>query len=222
MKLAEKQKAIQLRNAGMSMKDISRELAVSKSSVSLWVRGVVLSDKQQKRLAKKGFKREAIEKRRQSRLLNEQNKREVFIESGRGEIDSISRKDLKIIGTMLYWAEGAKTNRGMVRFTNSNPHIIKVMMEFFRKECAVPEEKFRGHIHTHSHLNAKRAEEYWSHATGIPLRQFFKTYSKPSVASKNKKDSLPYGTLEVCICDTKLFLRIQGLTEKIANLVIGL
>ena len=57
---------------------------------------------------------------------------------------------------MLYWAEGGKTRKGMVRFSNSDPEMIKIMMAFFRKVCNAPKEKFRGYIHIHPHLNHKK------------------------------------------------------------------
>jgi hypothetical protein len=84
------------------------------------------------------------------------------------------------------------------------------MMRFFKEVCKVPDEKFRGHVHTFSHLNAETAEKYWSEISGIPINQFYKTYSKPSIASLHKKDNLPYGTFQIYVCKTEIFLRIMG------------
>ena len=64
------------------------------------------------------------------------------------------------------------------------------------------------------------AEKYWSEITNIPISQFYKTYSKPSVASKGKKDSLPFGTFDIYVCDTKLFLTIMGWIEGIKRFTI--
>ncbi len=118
---------------------------------------------------------------------------------------------------MLYWAEGSKTNRGVVQFTNSDPEMIKLMMAFFRNICKVPEEKFRAHIHIHPHLDYKSSGKYWSSISKIPLDSFYKTYRKMNKASKHKRDSLPRGTLDAYICDTKLFLRIFGWVTGIYN-----
>ena len=222
MKTEEKQKAIELRMKGLSLREIVKELGVSKGSVSLWVRDVKLSKKKQLQLSKNSFSFVAIEKRRQSRLCNERNKRDVIIKKAEEDFDNISDKELKILGTMLYWAEGGKTVRGMVRFSNSNPEMIKVMMCFFRKICLVPEGKFKGHIHTHSKSNVCEAEEYWSGVTKIPKGQFFKTYFKQSSSSQNKRKTLPYGTFDIYICDTKLFLTIMGWLNKISNLTLDI
>lgn len=218
MKKIEKDKAIGLRKQGHSLKYIATLLNVSKASVSLWVRNVSLSSKQLQRLAKIGFSTEIVEKRRMSRLKNENVRREVMIREAEKSLSVLSLKDLKLIGIMLYWAEGGKTQRGSVRFSNSNPEMIQVMMCFFRRVCTVKEERFRGHIHTHSHINVEGAEKYWEHISGIPRKQFFKTYAKPSKSSKNKKDSLPFGTFDIYVSDTQLFLKILGWTRKVTML----
>ena len=84
----------------------------------------------------------------------------------------------------------------------------------------VEDKKFRGHIHIHSHLDVKKAEQYWSRVSTIPRSQFYKTYTKPSIASKGKKDNLPYGTFDIYVNNTKLFLQIIAQIEKIKKLVL--
>ena len=124
------------------------------------------------------------------------------------------------MGAALYWAEGSKTKRGVVQFSNSDPRLIQFMMRFFREICKVPKKKFRGHIGLHPHLSTKRAEKYWSGVSRIPLNQFYKTTKQQSKASKGKKDSLPFGTFNIKICSTELFLKIKGWIEKLYELGI--
>jgi len=214
MKTAEKAKAIQLRQKGYSLNEIRQTLGVAKSSVSLWVRDVQLTESQKHRLAKKGFYRETVELRRTNRLRNEKQKRDKVILAAKQSIPTISKKQLWLIGVMLYWAEGGKTQR-TVRFSNGDPEMIKIMTTFFRAVCEVPEEKFRGYIHIHPHLDHKIAEQYWSQISGVPLSQFFKTYCKPNKSSQNKRDSLPYGVFDLYVLDTKLFFTIVGWAQGI-------
>jgi len=214
LKKTEQQEAIKLRLAGHSLNEISQILGVAKSSASIWVRNVELTESQVKHLREKGFYREAIEKRRTVRLANERIKRNAVIETARKSVKKISKKQLWLMGVMLYWAEGGKTRR-MVRFSNGDPEMIKIMMAFFRRICDVPEEKFRGYLHIHPHLDYKLAEEYWSSVSGIPTQQFFKTYRKPNKSTQNKKDSLPYGTFDVYVMSTELFYKITGWSQGI-------
>ncbi len=209
MKHIEQQKARELRAQGYSIKHISKLLNVAKSSASIWVRNVELSEEQRDILRKKGHYSDVVERRRQARLSNEMQKREVVILAAQTTVRPISMKDLRLIGTMLYWAEGGKTQR-MVRFSNGDPEMIKIMMAFFTIVCNVPKEKFRAHIHIHPHLDYKRAERYWSEISGIDLVQFYKTYRKPNKSSQNKKSSLPHGVFDIYVLDSKLFLTIQG------------
>ena len=56
---------------------------------------------------------------------------------------------------MLYWAEGGKTRKGMVRFSNSDPEMIKIMMAFSEKFVMCQKKKFRGYIHIHPFKSKK-------------------------------------------------------------------
>ncbi|MCF7865749.1 MAG: hypothetical protein K9M11_04585 [Candidatus Pacebacteria bacterium] len=221
MKYKEKQQAIKYREEGMSILEIANILGVSKASVSLWVRSVVLNKDQKYTLKLKNTDFEVIERRRQSRLKNEDLKRQNIIDAAEKEIQNLDKKDLRVAGVMLYLAEGGKTQRGLVRFSNSNPQVIKLMMKFLQDVCDVPKGKFKGHIHTHSQVQVFEAEKYWSNVTGIAKTNFFKTYVKPSTSSKGLKNNLPFGTFDIYVCDTRLFLRIKGWTNKILKLLIA-
>lgn len=217
MKKEEKEQARLLREGGMSLNEIVHEVGVSKASVSLWVRDIKLSDKQKKKLSAHGRSIESVEKRRINRITNTLARHQKVIDAAKENIPTLSKHELLLVGTALYWGEGGKTNRGMARISNADPKVIQFMMRFFKEICGVPPKKFRGHVHTFSHLNAENAEKYWSRVSGIPRQQFYKTYSKPSVASKGKRDSLPHGTFQIYVCDTTIFLTIKGWIEKLSE-----
>jgi hypothetical protein len=195
------------------------ETGFSKASVSVWVRDIILTETQKNKISERGRSVRSIEKRRVSRLFNEKQKKRVIIDEAQEKISNISLEDLRLVGTSLYLGEGRKTG-GSVSVANSDPDIIKIMMRFFREICNVPEYKFRVHIHAFSHSNIRKTEKYWSEITGIPRRQFYKTYVKPSSASLQKRNTLPFGTVDVCICNTRLLLTILGWIEKMKKLVI--
>lgn len=220
MKLEEKKAARALRQQGLSMRSICKHLGVSKSSVSLWVRDIQLTAEQKKTLSENGLRKEDIEARRQTRLSRENSRRQIVIDRAVADISRISSRGLLFIAVALYWGEGSKTKRGVVEFSNTDPRMIRLMMVFYKRMCGVDDKKFRGHVHIHSHLVAKAAEKYWSDISGIPLLQFNKTYSIPSKASKHKKDTLPYGTFRITVCDINLFLKIQGWTQGIYQQVM--
>jgi predicted transcriptional regulator len=221
MKTIEREKARELRKKGYSINQIVKEAGLTKASVSVWVRDIVLTKTQKKNLSERGRSVESVERRRINRLFNEQAKRQIIFDKAKEDYNSISQAELKLIGIILYLGEGGKSKRSMARIANSDPSVIKIIMRFFREICSVPEEKFRAHIHTFSHSDVERTERYWSHVTGISRKQFFKTYTKPSSASLQKRNKLPFGTIDVSISDTKLFLTITGWMEKIKELITG-
>jgi L-fucose mutarotase/ribose pyranase (RbsD/FucU family) len=221
MKTIEKERARSLRKKGHSINQIVKETGFTKSSVSLWVRDIILTKEQKKKISEKGRSVESVERRRINRLTNEQARRQKIFDKAKEDYSSISTKELKLIGIILYLGEGGKTSRGMARMANSDPSVIKIMMRFFREICKVEENKFRAYIHTFTHADIEKTEKYWSKITGISRQQFFKTYTKPSSASLQKRDKLPYGTLDIYVCDTKLFLTITGWMEKIKELLTG-
>ncbi len=218
MKKEEREHARLLRGKGMSLNEIVHEIGVSKASVSLWVRNIKLSDQQKRKLSTHGRSVESIEKRRINRINGTLKRHRIIIDSAKEKILTLSKQELLLVGAALYWGEGGKTNKGMARISNSDPDVIRFMMRFFREIFNVPPKKFRGHVHTFSHLNAEKAERYWSRVSEIPRGQFYKTYSKPSIASKGKRDSLPYGTFQIYVCDTTIFLTIKGWIERLSEL----
>jgi hypothetical protein len=220
MKVIEKERARALRREGKSVNQIVREIGCSKASVSVWVRDITLTPIQKNKITQCGRSVESIERRRLSRLANEQKKSRILIDAAKKEILDVSFNDLRLIGAMLYLGEGGKTRKGTVCVANSDPLVIKIMARFLREVCCVPEAKFRAHIHTFDNANVEKTEKYWSRLTGIPRKQFYKTYIKQSVATLNKRKTLPYGTLDLSVNDTKLFLRIMGWIEKIKELTL--
>jgi len=216
-----KQRAIKLRQKGMSIKSIAKTLPAAVSSVSIWVREVELTTSQKLKLKNNTHSKSTIKRRRNTRLNNESRKREVIIDRAAKTINALSSYELTLICSALYWAEGTK-KRGAVQFANGDPEMIKLMLIFLRQVCKTPESKLRGHIHIHEHLDVVKAEKYWQHITRISQAQFYKTYNKPNKSSKNTRKSLPYGVCTLYVLDTHLFLEIVGWTKGIRNAGISI
>lgn len=97
MKTVEKSAARALRQQGYSINEITAKLGVAKSSVSIWVRDIKLTHNQASRLSSKGFSSDAIEKRRVTRLANEEKKRQAKILHAQQSIPKISDTHLWLI-----------------------------------------------------------------------------------------------------------------------------
>lgn len=223
-KEVEQIKARHLRKRGLSLKEIAKELKVAKSSVSTWVKDVKLTKNQLRFLGHKAHLKEVVRKRVETRLKNENIRRRLIMDAHKDHIRKINfnKEVLKVLGTTLYWAEGGKSQKNRsFNFTNSDPLMVRVMLVFIRIVCKIHEDRLRGHIHLHSHLNPGTAEKYWSSISKIPVSQFYKTTQIINKSSKNTRDTLPYGTFSIQIGSTDLFLKmlawIEVITEKVTT-----
>lgn len=219
MKNIEKDKAIALRRSGISMGEIAKKLNVAKSSVSYWVRDIELSRTQKNKLNKNGHSIASIEKRRIARISNTRKRREEIMQKAQNEVSELLKDPLWCIGIALYWGEGGKTQQ-TARVANSDPAVIRIMMRFFERYSNVSRDKYRAHVHTFSHKNVSQAVNYWSKISGISKTKFYQTYVKLSSANKRKRETLPYGTLQIYIHESTFFFRLMGWIEKLKELGI--
>ena len=212
MKAEARKFARKFRRSGHSVREIAKQTRCSKSSISKWVRDIPLTSEQIKKLKSNQDKGRAKAANHPNSPKNVWAKiRSNITKSAAGEISSKCSLDtLKVVGSSLYWAEGYKSGLNMVNFCNSDPCMIRLMMDFFKKVCKVPIAKFRGAVHIHPHLDREKAVKFWSKISGIPIKQFHKTQIAVSKASKNKRDTLPLGTFRIVISDTRLKSRIKG------------
>lgn len=206
MKFKEKLKAVDLRKRGHSYRDILSRLNVSKSTLSIWLRDIELSENQKKKLLNKQSSAAYRGAKAQQKKRIERTQR--ILKEAKQEMPTLTTKQIFLPGVMLYWAEGAKSTE-TVKFSNSDPLMIKFMMRWFREICKVPNEKFRIAIHSHSLLVNGDIEKYWSEITAIPLAQFQKTYIKQTSLGQ-RKNVLYNGTCTICVFNKDLFRRIRG------------
>ncbi|MFM2339538.1 MAG: hypothetical protein RLZZ360_174 [Candidatus Parcubacteria bacterium] len=212
MKILEKKRAIELRERGIALGEIAKKLNVAKATVSYWVRDISLSKTQIKQLRANSHSREAIEKRRLSRMTAAEKIRDSIREEARQQAVQLIKNPLWCVAIALYWGEGGKTQR-TVRIANSDPSVIRLLCHFFRNECHVPLSKMRAHVHAFSHSDIESIEKYWSKISGIPRNQFFKAYIKQSSSSKEKRQTLPNGTMQIYVHDSSLFIKIIAWIE---------
>ena len=188
-----KNKAEDLRAKGLSFSEIAKELGVCKSTARFWAGHVRLSKKDRKRLYTKTIKilstgPSGSRARRQKELEN------IRI-SAEKEINGIENAEaLKLIGAMLYWAEGNKTKQ--FALTNSDPLLIKFFIEWAKKIFGVSPKDFKAYLNIYSEQNDREIIRFWSTLTGIPIKNFGKSFIKP--AGKNyKRNKLYYGTIKI-------------------------
>lgn len=216
-----KNKAVSLRKAGKSYGDIRKTLGIkSKGTLSNWFKNIKLSKKTIRLLEKNNKLAHqrglfTANKNRKARIENENEK---AYNDGQSYIKSISKKDLLLIGAVLYWGEGAKSERSSLSlsFSNSDPLMISVYMRFIRGILEIPEEKIRAGIHIYPSISADKAKKFWSKITKLPENRFY-IITQVSRASQNKRpfNILPYGTVVIKINNRQQFYKMKGIIKGI-------
>ena len=156
-------RAIFLRKEGLSYSEIQKELnGISKSTLSGWLRNVVLSKEQEVRLRERYIQAGKLGRLKGSmanREKSERRIREIQVIAAREFIEK-SKDPLFLIGVALYWAEGnQKTKR--FQFTNSNPKMINLMMVWLRDICEVGVENISFRLYIHEIYKKENNELFW-------------------------------------------------------------
>jgi hypothetical protein len=212
MKTVERERARILRaEHGLSIRDITRILGVSKSSVSLWVRDIELNPAQIARLHERNpacnpERNGAATQRAKGRARRLAYQAHGRMLARRGEAFHAS-------GCMLYWAEGSR-RRNAVVFVNSDPAMILYFARFLRTCFEVPDENFRVRCNLFAdHLDRQlEIEQFWLDLLGLPrpclTKSAVNVYSKYS--KKKRQNKLPYGTCGLTVHDTRIAQSIYG------------
>jgi hypothetical protein len=203
-------------------------LGIPKSTLSGWLKDIELSKELKRRLQEKAsfFGLKSLIKRNKLQTKDAQKRASNMNFLGKNEIRDITKKDLLMIGVILYWAEGykrLKTRNGKeitshpISLTNSDPLIVFTFIQFLKKILKIPNEKIFIESRLFEHMEPELAITYWMNVTGLSRAQFKKPMYPLSSASKKirPKNRLPYGTVQVIVSDTSLFHKILGYIDGI-------
>jgi hypothetical protein len=219
--LEKRRKAIRLRKQGKSYNEIVKILTVPKSTLSGWLKNVEIPERIKNEILSKA-------KKTWAKNITEYNKnksraaRERWIEMAehaKKEVKKITKRELWLVGIALYWGEGGKKDNWAIKFCNSDPEMVAVMIRFFREACSVPKEKLKPSIQIHRNINEPTAKKYWSKVSGLPEKCFRKTLFQAPKSSKMKRpaNALPYGMFRLAISDVKLVNAMRGWIKGIAE-----
>ena len=219
-KIKEREKAIALRKEGLSYSEILRQIPVAKSSLSLWLKSVKLAVSQKQRLTDKkraSAMRGAMKRKTERIALTKEIK-----DKARGEIGRLTKRELFLIGVALYWAEGSKEKEyrpgSKVVFSNSDPQMIKVFLQWLLEIIKLPKKRISFSIYIHdSHKNrVEEVKRYWSEKTGFTKENFQQVYFKRNKVNTKRRNigNTYFGLLRVLVTESSgLNRRIQGWTE---------
>ena len=205
-------RAQELRKRGLSIKQIERELGISRSSASIWTREVVLTPEQFQQLyvnKKTGNLRGSMVAALKKRELTKRLVNRALLDARR-LIGKISARDRFLTGISLYFGEGDKSGRN-VAFTNSDPRAVRFMVDWFREFCSVSEDRFRCNLYLHDNLDERAAKKYWSKITRIAIDNFRKSYIIKNNPHRLRKTKHINGIIRITVSDAAMYRKIIGL-----------
>jgi hypothetical protein len=209
--------AMAMRSEGRSYREIREVVGVSKSTLSLWLRDVPLTEDQQRALDQRA-PAATTSRHAQNRALAAQRRARIRAEA-RAQIPGLGESELFVAGVVAYWAEGAKNKPWRtgqaVAFMNSDPRLIQLFLSWLRLVGVSPARLiFR--LHIHESADAAEAVAFWSKTVDAPASQFGNTTLKvhnPKTVRKNVGEQY-YGCLVVYVRNSAaLNLQIEGWFE---------
>lgn len=221
MKLMEQQEAHRMRREdGLSLNEISARLQVSKSTVSRWVRDIVLTETQVTQLAAQNpvyngqFLSSQLSKSRARSV------RTTYQLAGRQRARQCC--PLHMAGCMLYWAEGEK-GRCSVAFTNSDPEMMAFFLRFLNHCYHVQKQEITININCFDdQRSVTDIEDFWLERLDLPRTQLRKTTLNylSSYSQRKRGSTLAYGTCRILVHRTEIVQSIFGAIQEYAGISV--
>lgn len=188
--------AIDMRKQNMSYSQIKSKLNVSKSTLSLWLRDMPLSEKRIREL--RDYSEQRIEKTRATKRKKKLTRMHGVYKRIVHDFGTISKRELYIAGFFLYWGEGLKADPYTVMFTNTDPAMVKCFIVWIQL-LGIEKSRLKVYLHLYNDMNVASAISFWSKELGIAKTSFRKPYIKKVGATKRKhyKGRFGFGTCNV-------------------------
>jgi transposase-like protein len=219
MKTAERELARAIRrDEGAPIKEIARRVGVAPSSVSVWVRDIELTAAQEQELLRRNPAYNRQPSGTKIQVANRRAERVAYQEEGRRL--ARRRESCHVAGCMLYWAEGEK-DRNALRFYNSDPEMVRFFVSFLKKYFDLRDEEIKITCNLFAdHVQRQREiERFWLDVAQLSERSLCKSYvnvySKHS--KKKRTNRLPYGTVRVTVCRTRVVQSVFGSIQEYAG-----
>lgn len=201
-----KEKAVNLRKIGYSIRHIEEKLGIPKSTLSGWFKSIKLTENQ-KNVLNNNWKNALVGARIKAVVWhnNEKEKRvkvahdDAFVTLN--NIDLKNKNILELSLAMLYLGEGAKTNRTAIG--NSDPKILKFFLSSMEKLYRLSRRNVKCDLHLRADQSILKMKKFWSNELKIPISNFLsvsfdkRTIGKPTYKNYNGVCVLSYGNIAI-------------------------
>ena len=188
-----RREAIRLRRSGKSYNEIKAILSVAKSSLAYWLKNYPLTTEQVSNLTKR-YKDGQIENFRNTMRLKREKRLNTTYEVQKKNLLPLTQRELLIAGLFLYLGEGAKQTPGQIIVSNTDPNIIKFVLNWYTNILKIPKDKIKVNLQLYRDMDINKELSYWKNILHIPLTNFWKPYIKKSSTKDIDHSGYKHGT----------------------------
>jgi hypothetical protein len=212
--------AIGLRQKGSSYNDILRKVKVAKSTLSFWLKNLPLNKEERRFLRSRiddNISRGRIRAGTVIRKNRINREKIVFVEAKEEFIKQINEDNRTFFcsGVALYWAEGSKRSN-CFEFTNSDPTMVRFMVQWIEKFLKVPESSIELRMYIHKAYAHEDLESFWIKTTGLSPSNFRPSVYKTKMLNGKKRPNYK-GCLRIRIGKKVLLLKMLAWKEFLAE-----
>lgn len=222
-KSTEKLQALKLRRQGWSIKDIAKEVKISRGSASLWCQNIELTPAQKEKLKAKqtaagsAGRQKGAEMNRKKRI-DAQSEARAWADD---QVRQIDNTNLFFLGLGIYWGEGVKSRSGQATVVNSDPRILKIMIRWFEECMQVKRDEFRPYVYIASQHRSREQiiMKYWVKTLRLPAEKFKSPiYLEQRPKQQYENHDSYYGVVALRVAkSTNLKYRILSLLETVSQ-----
>lgn len=206
---------VKMRFQGKSYREMAKEAGVAKSTVSKWCKNLELPQKVRELMQER-----VVDVQKRFANYNESRTKKILLENQKAidiakkQVKLLSKRDLMLVGSALYWAEGYKIEKQkypLISFANSDYTMVILFMRFLREVMGIQDKELNLTIRIYSGMDKEKVVKFWSEIINVPVEKFRVGY-QVSRASKGKRpfNALPFGTIRVLVCGRKNAFKIKG------------
>lgn len=191
---------LKLRKQGKSYSQIKKEISISKSTLSRWLKKYPLS--KERILELRGRSPVRIEKYRNTMFRKRESKLKIYYKEQKNKLLPLTKRELHMAGLFLYWGEGNKADRNVVSINNTDPDVLKFTLFWYVEILKIPKEKIKVFLHLYSDMDVKEEMNYWSENLNLPISSFDRPYIKKSKRSGIDQKGYGHGTCGLRVSNT--------------------
>ena len=206
------EQAIEFRKRGFTYSEIAKIVAVSKSTVSIWLSKKAFS----KKVKEDNLKRSAKDNVKRISLINKaraSERKRMYADAIRNaetEYVHYKKDALFIAGLMIYVGEGDHKDKRLIRMTNVRMDLHLIFLKFLTGYLGVEKAKIRFWLLLYPDLVETTCMKRWSKYLGLPVSQFYKNQV---IEGRGKKRTLHNGVGNIIIGNTVLKIKLSRWIE---------